>query len=459
MGRSGGTLILAGNGWVVHPIDMPLVLEAPRVNWAYGKVESRSTGEVIRCLAYYGHPLDRPRTLRDMHVIDELETTDAAPLVVMGDMNIDDSYCEMHLSRLGDAGSRWAFQRGAELEPTFVNNGVSTRIDRVWVSYSLLQSLLLFSVEDTFLVPGHRAVWTYYEARSDAIWTSHAAPPIDVQGIQKDPLWERRLEEMWSDYVSQPHSVADMYIRWSTMWEQYLREVTSSPGELTRHKPAKITQDRIGGVSQSLSHAVRRLQNFVAKLRKLQNFVHKGVHHFGLWRSVKTSSVYFSARYGAPVLSLHQMDELTCVAQVLKATEEHYEKFLEQELSKVSQNRRMAFRQRLHENQGVNKTMSAMLQARSTTELEIEHEGKRTVRYQDILDELMRSWKYLYDGEPALADGGWKDTYLNYPKREEFPLKPLEAGDLRAALKSAKKTSTPGPDGWRYSELPRGPKE
>ena len=93
---------------------------------------SRSTGEVIRCLAYYGHRLDRPRTLRDMHVIDELETTDTAPLVVMGDMNIDDSYCEMHLSRLGDAGRRWAFQRGTELEPTFVNNGVSTRIDRVW---------------------------------------------------------------------------------------------------------------------------------------------------------------------------------------------------------------------------------------------------------------------------------------------------------------------------------------
>ena len=258
---------------------------------------------------------------------------------------------------------------------------------------------------------------------------------------------------MWNTYVSQPHSVADLYVRWSTMWEQYLREVTSSPGELTRHKPAKIIQDRIGGVSQSLSHAVRRLQNFVARLRKLQTFVHKGIHHFGLWRSVKTSSVYFSARYGAPVLNLHQMDELTCVAQVLKATEEHYEKFLEQELSKVSQNRRMAFRQRLHENRGVNKTMSAMLQARSTTELEIEHEGKRTVSYQDILDELMRSWKYLYDGQPALADGGWKDTYLNYPKCDEFPLKPLEAADLRAALKSAKKTSTPGPDGWRYSEL------
>ena len=62
-----------------------------------------------------------------------------------------------------------------------MNNGVSTRIDRVWVSYSLLQSLLLFSVEDTFLVPGHRAVWSYYEARSDAIWTSHAAPPIDAR--------------------------------------------------------------------------------------------------------------------------------------------------------------------------------------------------------------------------------------------------------------------------------------
>ena len=37
MGRSGGALILAGNGWVVHPIDMPLVLEAPRVNWALRK--------------------------------------------------------------------------------------------------------------------------------------------------------------------------------------------------------------------------------------------------------------------------------------------------------------------------------------------------------------------------------------------------------------------------------------
>ena len=112
MGRSGGALILAGNGWVVHPIDMPLVLEAPRVNWAYGKVVSRSTGEVIRCLATMVHPLDRPRTLRDMHVIDELETTDTAPLVVMGDMNIDDSYCEMHLSRLGDAGRKVGFPKG-----------------------------------------------------------------------------------------------------------------------------------------------------------------------------------------------------------------------------------------------------------------------------------------------------------------------------------------------------------
>ena len=137
----------------------------------------------------------------------------------------------------------------------------------------------------------------------------------------------------------------------------------------------------------------------------------------------------------------------------LKTTEEHYEKFLEQELSKASQNRRMAFRQRLHENQGVNKTMSAILQARSTSELEIEHDGRRIVRYQEILGVLMDSWQYLYDGEPAVADRVWRDTYLNYPKHEEIQLKPLEAADLRSALKHARKNSTPGPDGWRYSEL------
>ena len=318
VGRSGGALILAGNGWVARPMKMPLSLEAPKVHWSYARVESRSTGEVVRCLAYYGHPLDRARTLRDMHVVDELETTDTAPLVVMGDLNIDDTYHEMHLTRLGDAGLRWAFQKGTDPEPTFVNNGVSARIDRVWVSYSLLQSLLLFSVEDTFLVPGHRAVWTYYEARSDAIWTSHAAPAIDVQGIQKDPLWERALGEMWNVYVSQPRSVADMYIRWSTMWEQYLREVTNTPGELVRHKPAKPVQDRVGGVSQNLSHAIRRLQNFVAKIRKLRGLALKGVHNSSLWHTVKTSSAYFAAKYGAPVLDLQQMDEPTCIAQVLK---------------------------------------------------------------------------------------------------------------------------------------------
>ena len=184
-GRSGGALILAGNGWVARPMEMPLTLEAPKVHWSYARVESRSTGEVVRCLAYYGHPLDRARTLRDTHVVDELETTDTAPLVVMGDLNIDDTYHEMHLTRLGDVGLRWAFQKGTDPEPTFTNNGVSTRIDRVWVSYSLLQSLLLFSVEDTFLVPGHRAVWTYYEARSDAVWTSHAAPPHRCAGNSK----------------------------------------------------------------------------------------------------------------------------------------------------------------------------------------------------------------------------------------------------------------------------------
>ena len=225
---------------------------------------------------------------------------------------------------------------------------------------------------------------------------------------------------MWDAYVSQPHNVTDMYIRWSTMWEQYLREVTNTHGELVRHKPAKPVQDRVGGVSQNLSHAVRRLQNFVAKLRKLQDLVRRGVHHSGLWRAVKTSSAYFAAKYGAPVLDLQQMEELTCVAQVLKNTEEHYEKFIEQELSKISQGRRMAFRQRLHENQGVNKTMSAILQARSATELEIEHEGKRILRYQDILGVLMESWKYLYDGEPAVADRGWKETYLSYPNAMRF---------------------------------------
>ena len=112
-------------------------------------------------------------------------------------------------------------------------------------------------------------------------------------------------------------------------------------------------QDRVGGVSQNLSHAIRRLQNFVAKIRKLHGLALRGVHSSGLWRAVKTSSAYFAAKYGAPVLDLRQMEELTCVAQVLKTTEEHYEKFLEQELYKASQSRRMASRQRLHENQGV----------------------------------------------------------------------------------------------------------
>ena len=135
-----------------------------------------------------------------------------------------------------------------------MNNGISTRIDRAWASYSLLQSLLLYSVEDTYLVPGHRAVWTYYEARSDAILTSHAAPLIDVQGIRHDPLWVRGLGEMWDAYVLQPHAVADMFLRWSTMWEQYLREATGTSGELVRPQASKGgTGPCAGSHSESVS--------------------------------------------------------------------------------------------------------------------------------------------------------------------------------------------------------------
>ena len=216
---------------------------------------------------------------------------------------------------------------------------------------------------------------------------------------------------MWNTYVSQPHSVADLYVRWSTMWEQYLREVTSSPGELTRHKPAKITQDRIGGVSQSLSHAVRRLQNFVAKLRKLQTFVHKGIHHFGLWRSVKTSSVYFSARYGAPVLNLHQMDELTCVSQVLKAAltkplKSIMRSFLSRSCPKFPRTGGWPSGSAYMRIGGSTKLCRPCCRLVPLPNLRLSTKERGTVRYQDILDELMRSWKYLYDGQPALAEWG-----------------------------------------------------
>ena len=137
-GRSGGTAVWLRSPWVASTVN-GLELEVTQQYFQALRLVNPETQATFILIAYYGRPQQRDVTLRDHQRIMEFCVSMNEDAVLAGDFNIDDG--DPHALPLADEliDAAWWSAGEAGPEPTCYVGAMATRLDRVYVSTSLLE--------------------------------------------------------------------------------------------------------------------------------------------------------------------------------------------------------------------------------------------------------------------------------------------------------------------------------
>ena len=255
------------------------------------------------------------------------------------------------------------------------------------------------------------------------------------------------------DFARTRPTVETLYTRWSEMWEVYLQRRLRKVDQLRRGKIAPLEQATAVPGKVRTSKWLRRLANHVNRLRILRDPGHRSEKNVQLlWKQVQAATIPFEAAYGAPQLQ-GPFTEENVVSQVLAQAEKYYSAIWRSELHKQAHNSKLALREKLNLCGGVNRTMSKILTPEKQMARVLLRQGGEVVRGpRRILQVMYDSWSEYWAKESIPPTTEWKEKYAPQ-QRQRYELEPLSGEYLKKVLASRSKTSSPGPDSWRYSEL------
>ena len=460
-GRSGGTAIIAREGWCLRAAELSLELEAPGDFWNAAILESRDAAICITVVAYYGHPEQRRRTCRDLARIGEVAAILDMPLIVLTDCNIDDSDPEKideHLA-LQDAALVLHRREGLALQNTHFGHHRASRIDRVFVSEGLAHAIIDCRPCRTTLLSGHAPVQATLELAAVPVLVQQPPAPIPLQPIDS---WKDSDEaKVYADYLQkqleETQGDLDLMLQyWSTCWEQYLKARAglqdSRPERCTHQTPV---QEHLQTTRPRMSKILRRLANYVADLRKLAHDDDPGHRRFtATWARLRRATLPLAARYGVPPLTVDQQDPMEVIKDVLQKSYRFYMTVWQDELRKEQHERLLLARERLCKNKGINRSTSRIMRQAQINTPTYVLDGNQVKRdYKGMLEIIHRDWAPYYAEQLPDPDPQWVREHVQSLPSHPCHCVPLTADDLIQTLGKANLNAVPGPDGWRTREL------
>ena len=237
-GRSGGTAVWLRAPWVASTVS-GLELEVTQQFYQALHIGNPEIEASFVLIAYYGRPQQRDITLIDHQRIMELCAAMTEDAILAGDFNIHDD--DPHALPLSDelADAAWWGAGEAGPDPTCYVGAHATRLDRIFVTPSLLEHQQSCGINTDLHVLGHMALCLQLRLRSVKVLRQVAAEPLrhlgpdsamrQQYGAQATAEWDA----LTSGGLAAIH-IDDLYIWWSGFWEKYLRKLLKRRGPQTQ---------------------------------------------------------------------------------------------------------------------------------------------------------------------------------------------------------------------------------
>ena len=348
-------------------------------------------------------------------------------------------------------------------EPTCYVGSQATRLDRIYVSPSLLEHQQSCCVNPDLHVPGHMALKLQLRLRSVKVLRQVAAEPLRFHGPDSPCRQQHEAQAIaeWDALTSGGLAdihIDDLYVKWSCIWERYLRMLLKRRGPQTRGVVRPPVQTWQAPLRARYSHSLRRLCRFLNDLRQLHNANLNGrPGSKPLWGRVRRAALVLSELYGVPELGVPENpDPGTIVHLSLEAMIKFYTAVLKEEKRKSYVEKRQMFRAKVNAHAGVNKMVSRILKGTIVPVAPKVLAPDGSVLPPAIaVDEVQKAWMEYYakpslDPEAAIFEALECDPL-------QHPLPPITPQDILGILRKKGHQTAPEPDSWRAEELAQLP--
>ena len=222
-GRSGGTAVWLRAPWVASSVP-GLELEVIQQFFQALHLHNPETQASFLLVVYYGRPQQRDITLRDHQRIMEFCAAMNEDAILAGDFNINDE--DPHALPLSDelVDAAWWSAGAAGPDPTCYVGAQATRLDRIYVSPTLLEHQQSCGINTDLRVPGHMALRLQLRLRSVKVLRQVAAEPLRYLGPdspqrqQHEAQATAEWDALTSGGLAAIH-IDDLYVKWSGIWE------------------------------------------------------------------------------------------------------------------------------------------------------------------------------------------------------------------------------------------------
>ena len=439
-GRSGGTAVWLRALWVASTV-MGLELEVTQQCYQAPHLHNPETQATFLLIAYYGRPQQRDVTLRDHQRIMEFCASMNEDAILAGDFNINDG--DPHALPLSDelVDAAWWSSGVCGPEPTCYVGALASRLDRVYVSPSLLEHQHSCSVNSDLHVPGHMALSLKLRLRSVKVFRQVAAEPLryHVPDSTSRQNHEAVAIAEWDALISDGLEnilIDDLYVKWSGIWEKYLRNLAQKRGPQTRGVVRPPVQTWQAPLRARYSHSLRRMCRFLNDLRQLHNANLNGRSGSKpLWDRVRRAALVLSELYGVPELGVPENpDPVNIIQYSLEEMIKFYSAVLKEEKQKSYVEKRQTFRSKVNAHAGVNRMVSRILKGSGAPVApKVLASDGSVLPPAAAVDEVQRAWMEYYakpslDPEAAIFEELERD-----PWQQSLP--PITAQDILGILR------------------------
>ena len=460
LGKSGGVAVLTGNGWRPTRVDLGVELEAPLEYWQAFLVERDATSDQVVVVAYYGHPIQKSRTVRDLLRLREIVRASTLPIYIAADLNLD-LEPELAAEVWIDVGLYWDQKYLAHVRSTFAGSHGVSRVDYLLAPAFVREAICDYKVEEAFGIAGHSAVRVRIAGRMIREKVSRALPAIKVKGKNEQFDTQaaiRQAQVKWNDAIVSGVVVDELYLLWSALWEDYLICAHHQAGHVPRGRGC-LQEPKMQERSTLRRKAPRdltRLAKYVKRVEKLLHASGKYMHpgeRAALWQKVSSHSATMARNYGTPDELPLQGTPQEVERLVLLGTLKHYRKAHKAYLAHLDAEDRMRWKEKLYRNGGINKDTAAYLSEKWLASPQVLRGTDVITDPCEILKDAEREWAKYFAAEPSGVNEEWTRCYLSDIRHHECPLPMIDEAMLKAALRSAKTEAAASMDSWRYAEM------
>ena len=448
--------------WSVYLQPLPLELEVEQHNFLSVQIVTRDLAVAYTVLVYYGHPLQKQRTARDLQRIEDFAACYKEPLILLSDVNISDEDRELTPDglHLQDSALLALRQEDVPLEPTHDGPYRQSRIDRIFLSEVLAKAQIHYEVGKDVLFAGHSPLTVVLACKLPQVLTRIAEKPLCGDTFNHDPQAADRAGDNVDCTLQDSHAGLDQQLRaWESHWRSYLciGAGRTCPNKDMSSTTPKLT--RLNVTRENLPKSISRLANFLHDVRRLLEHPEPGhPANAACWSRIRRTSVAMALKYGIPEVMNQQFEEQTVVKDMLALTFQHYKLIYDMELQHHREDKLQRGRHLLNANKGVNARVARTLKGkRAKIPITVKYEGRIYKDYPTMLSIVHHAWSEYFQQKHDDNIDDWADKYLKKVKPVHCPLPRLHAEDLQAILSSANAHATAGPDNWYTSDIKQLP--